>query len=95
MQTRINPQGFSNASMSEWKPQGRGLRGSRDGEGREMRGWGMEGGEEEDAMYPFSSLGLWTFGGLQRERGALKGRKWPFSKPSLKSRDPGGMIPGL
>ena len=95
MQTRINPQGFSNASMSDWKPQGRGLRGSRDGEGREMRGWGMEGGEDEDAMYPFSSLGLWTFGGLQRERGALKGRKWPFSKPSLKSRDPGGMIPGL
>lgn len=81
--------------MSEWKPRGRGLRGSGDGEGGEMGGWGTEGGEDEDAMYPFSSLGLWTFEGFQRERGALKGRKWPFSKPSLRSRDPASMIPGL
>ena len=55
----------------------------------------MEDGENEDAMYPFSSLGLCTFGGYQRERGALEGRRWPFSQPSLKSRDLGGMIPGL
>ena len=57
--------------------------------------WEMEDGENEDAMYPFSSLGLCTFGGYQRERGALEGRRWPFSQPSLKSRDLGGMIPGL
>ena len=65
VQTRINPQGFNNASMSEWKPRRRGLRGSRDGEGGEMGGWGMEVGEDEDAMYLFLA---WVYGHLEGSR---------------------------
>lgn len=80
--------------MSEWKPQGRGLRGSGDGEGgeREVGKWRMG-----RMRMPCTVFLAWVYAHLEgtRERGALEGRRWPFSKPSLKSRDLGGMIPGL
>ena len=67
-------------AMSEWKPQGRGLRASGDGEGGEMGGWGMEGVKDEDATYFFLA---WIYGHLEG------------SSLSLEPRDPAGMIPGL
>lgn len=51
--------------MSEWKPQGRGLRASGDGEGGEMGGWGMEGVKDEDATYFFLA---WIYGHLEGSR---------------------------